>query len=152
MSRSTDKDIEKYVHDLMPKRVKKALADAKFSLYHGPGSGGGMGYGKASEIVEDWWSENMGDDLVVDDGGNVSTKHDFDRYLNQISDERYNEALQEAIDEGIGDEEEYESDADEAKIKYAKGEAQNYVDGTLETSTIYDSRDVRRLVLGKDWA
>lgn len=151
MPSSTDKDIEKYVHDLMPKKVKKALADAKYDLYYGPSGGGGMGWVKASKIVEDWWDENMGDDLVVDDAGNVSTKHDFDRFVEQLYDEREKDALQEAVDEGIGDDEEDEYDADEAKEKYAKQEAQNYADGTIETSTEYDSRDVRRLVLGKDW-
>jgi hypothetical protein len=151
MSRSTDKDIEAYVNGLMPKKVKKALADAKYDLYYGPGSGGGMGFEKASRIVEEWWDENMQDDLIVDDGGNVSTKHDFNRFVDQIFNEREKEALQEAIDQGIGDDEEYEEDADEAKEKYAKQEAQNYVDSAHETSTHYDERDVRRIVLGKDW-
>lgn len=151
MSRSTDKDVEKYVQELMPKKVKTALADAKYDLYYGPGSGGGMGFVKASEIVERWWSEHMGDDLVVDDGGNVVPKYMFDRYVEQSSDEREKEALQEAIDEGIGDDEEDEDDADEAKVKYAKREAQNYAESSYETATVYDSGRVKRMILGKDW-
>jgi hypothetical protein len=151
MSRSTDKDVEKYVHELMPKRVQKALANAKYDLYYGPGSGGGMGFVKASEIVESWWDEHMSDDLVVDDGGNVVRKYMFDRYVEQSFDEREKEALQEAIDEGIGDDEEDEWDRDEAKVKYAKQEAKNYTDSSYETATIYDSNRVKRMILGKDW-
>ncbi len=153
MSRSTDKDIETYVAGLMPARVKKALAKAKFNLYYGaadPGEDIGETWGKNSRIVEDWLDENL-DDLVVDDGGNVSTKHDFDRFVDQLYDEREKEALQEAIDEGVGDDEEDDDDADEAKIKYAKQQAQNYADGAHETSTLYDSGDVRRIILGRDW-
>jgi hypothetical protein len=153
MSRSTDGDVERYVREKMSARVRKALADAKYDLYYGPGGGGGMGWEKASKIVEEWWDRNMSDDLVVDDAGNVSTKHDFDRYLDQMADEREKEALQEAIDEGIESEEAewidgtYQTPAE----AQARREAQYYVDGETERSTVYDERDVRRLVLGKDW-
>jgi hypothetical protein len=151
MSRSTDKDIEKYVFEQMPAKVKKALADAKYDLFYGPSGGGGMGFVKASEIVERWWDEHMNDDLVVDDGGNVVRKYMFDRYVEQSSDEREKEALQEAIDEGIGDDEEGEWDRDEAKVKYAKQEAQNYADSSYETATVYDSNRVKRMIFGKGW-
>lgn len=150
MSRSTDKDIEKFVFERMPAKVKKALADAKFDLYYGP-SGGGMGFVKGSEIVERWWDQHMNDDLVVEDVGHVSTKHDFDRFIEQIYDEREKEALQEAIDEGVGDDEEDEWDRDEAKTKYAQRQAQSYADAVSEDATIYDSSDVKRVILGKDW-
>jgi hypothetical protein len=136
----------------MPKKVKKALAKAKFNLYYGaedPGEDIGETWETNSRIVEDWFDENV-EDLVVDDADNISTKHDFDRFVEQLYDEREKEALQEAIDEGIGDDEE-EWEADEAKEKYAKKEAQNYVDGAMETSTFYDSRQVKRIVLGRDW-
>lgn len=36
MSKMTDKAITSYVLEQMPKRVKKALADAQFDLYNGP--------------------------------------------------------------------------------------------------------------------
>lgn len=153
MSRSTDENVVAYVREKMPKRVREALADAKYDLYYGPGGGGGMGWVKASKIVEEWWDEEMRDDLVVDDAGNVSTKHDFDRYLDQVADEREREALQEAIDEGIESEEAewidgtYQTPAE----AQAKREAQSYVDGETERAMVYDERDVRRLVLGKDW-
>ena len=151
MSRSTDKDIEKFVYERMPAKVRKALHDAKFELYHGPSGGGGMGWVKASEIVESWFDQYMNSDLVVDDGGNVSTDYDFDKYVDQIYEEREKEALQEAIDEGIGDDEKDEWDRDEAKMKYAQAEAERYADGARETTTAYDSSDVRRMILGKDW-
>jgi hypothetical protein len=141
MSRSTDKYVEKYVSDKMPARVKKALAEAQFSLYYGSG-GGGMGWVKASKIVEEWWDKHMRDDLAVDDGGNVSTEHEFKRWLEQIADERYKEATQEAIDQ------DYEEDE---VHPYASREAENYADGAMETTTVYDSGDVKRLILGKDW-
>lgn len=153
MSRSTDNDINTYIRDLMPERVRKALAKAKFNLHYGaedPDEDIEETWDKNSKIVEDWLDENL-DDYVVDDGGNVSTKRDFDRFVDQIYDEREKEALQEAVDQGIGDDEEDEDDADEAKLKYAKQEAQNYADGAHETATSYDSSDVRRIILGKDW-
>ena len=151
MSRSTDEDVRDYVAKKMPTRVKKALADAKWDLYYGPGGGGGMGWVKASKIVEEWWDSHMSDDLVIDDAGNVSTKHDWNRFLRQSFDEREKEALQEAIDQGVGDDAEDEWEADEAKERYARAEAESYVAGSEETATLYDERDVRRLVLGKDW-
>lgn len=142
MSRSTDKDIEKFVFEQMPTKVKKALADAKYDLYYGPSGGGGMGFVKASEIVERWWDEYMNDDLVVDDGGNVSTSYDFDKYVKQLGDERFTEAFQEAIDDG-----------DEGMFAdtRASEEATSYIESEYERATVYDSSDVRRLILGKDW-
>lgn len=139
---SVDRDVLEYVKKKMPKRVQKALADAKYELFYGPSGGGGAGWVKSSKIVEDWWDENMRDDLVVDDGGNVTTKHNFDRYLNQLRDERHKEAKQEAIDE------DYEEDDIEP---YADREAESYADSAIETSTLYEEHDVKKLVLGKDW-
>jgi len=153
MSSSTDRDVVAFVEKKMPARVKKALADAKFSLHYGPSGGGGMGWSKASKIVEDWLDANMHDDLVVDDGGNVSAQHSYTRYLEQLFDEQEKEALQEAIDEG------YETDEREwidgryqtpAEAEAAR-RAQAYVDGANEQSVLYEERDVRRLILGKDW-
>lgn len=151
MSRSTDEDVAAYVREKMPARVRKALADAKYDLYYGPSGGGGMGWEKASKIVEEWWDENMRDDLVVDDAGNVSTKYDFDRYLRQIYDERQKEAFQEAIDQGLDDSEETWTIEGTEADRYAEREARNYVESTEEVMTHYDDSDVRRLVLGKEW-
>lgn len=151
MSRSTDEDVAAYVREKMPARVRKALADAKYDLYYGPSGGGGMGWEKASKIVEEWWDRNMRDDLVVDDAGNVSTKHDFDRYLRQIYDERQKEAFQEAIDQGLDDSEETWTVEGTEADRYAEREARSYVESTEEITTHYDESDVRRLVLGKEW-
>jgi hypothetical protein len=153
MSRSTDDAIETYIRDLMPKKVKKALAKAKFNLYYGaedPDEDIEETWETNSKIVEDWLDENL-NDFVVDDAGNVSTKHDFDRFVEQLYDEREKDALQEAVDQGIGDDEEDEWEADEAREKYAKEEAQNYADGAIESSTFYDSSDVKGMILGSDW-
>lgn len=152
MSRSSDKALVEYVKKKMPARVKKALADAQFDLHYGPGAGGGMGWVKASKIVEEWWDENIGD-LVVDDGDNVLSKHDFDRAVESAADDYEKEALQQAIDEGFPTEEQewidgrYQTEA-EAE---ASRQAQNYANDEIERATLYDERDVKRLVLGKDW-
>ena len=154
MSRSTDEDVVAYVREKMPERVRKALADAKWNLYYGasdPDEDIEMTWTEASKIVEDWWDDHMRDDLIVDDAGNVSTQHDFSRWLHRLYKEREEEALQEAIDQGIGDMEEDEWEATEAREKYAKQEAASYADSAQEEATLYHERDVRRLVLGKDW-
>src|SRR5208337_4335279 len=111
MSKSTDKDIEKYVLSMMPKNVKKALADAKYDLHYGPSGGGGrMGYVKASKIVNDWWRDNMNDDLVVDDGGNVSTEHEFEHFVRESVKELYKEGKAQALKEGLDDDEERDTE------------------------------------------
>jgi hypothetical protein len=142
MSKSTDKDIEKYVSELMPKKVKKALADAQFDLFHGPGGGGGMGWVKASKIVEDWWSENMRDDLVVDDGGNVTSLYDYEKLADKESKDRYKEALKEGKAEGL-DEDEIEN--------FALREAEYYRESFNEVATMVDALHVKRMILGRDW-
>jgi hypothetical protein len=144
MSRKdTDKAVEKYVYDLMPKKVQKALAVAVNDVYYGP-SGAGGGFIKNAKIVADWWRDNMGDDLVVDDGDNVSTKREYDNFLRVIGKERYAEALQEYADEHpVGEDEEFDDDAAEA---WASNEAQNYVDGSQEGTMLYSDRDVQRLL------
>jgi hypothetical protein len=152
MSKSTDESIREYVKDKMPKKVREALAAALWDLHYGPGGGGAeMGWEEAREIVEDWWDKNMRSDLVVDDAGNVSTSHDWDKWLRQLYDDEEERALQEAIDEGVGDDEEDEWERDEAKEKYAKKAAQAYAESENENATMYDFRDVKRLVLGRDW-
>jgi len=154
MSKSTDQTIREYVGAKMPARVKKAFEKAKWNLFYGaaePGEDIGATWAKNSEIVEDWFDTKMNDDLVVDDAGNVSTGHDFDRWLEQLYDEREKEALQEAIDEGIGDDEEDEWDRDEAKEKYAKEQATAFAEAEQENATRYEASYVRELVLGREW-
>lgn len=153
MSRSTDEAVTEYISSQMPARVKKALAKAKFNLFYGaaePGEDIGGTWGKSSRIVEEWMDEHS-DDLVVDDAGNVSTRHEFDKWLRQVGDEEEERALQEAIDEGLDNtDESWSVDGTEAE-RQARRAAHAYVDSELERSTAYDSSDVRRLVLGKDW-
>lgn len=154
MSKSTDQSIKEYVTEKMPKRVKEALKKALWNLHYGaadPNEDIGKTWEKNSGIVEEWFDTKMNDDLVVDDAGNVSTGHDFDRYLEQLYDEREKEALQEAIDEGIGDDEEDEWSADEAKEKYAKQQAEAWAESEQENSTRYDASDAKVLVLGREW-
>jgi hypothetical protein len=149
MSKSTDKDIEKYVADLMPPKVKKALRIAQESLYSGEGD-----WVKNSKIVNDWWNENMRADLVVDDGGNVSTEYEWDRFVEKAVKEMYKEAKKQALAEGIDDEEEqsteygYVTEAEYAAQQSADHEGQNM----NEVATRYNARDVKRLVLGRDWS
>lgn len=140
MSKS-DKHIEEYVRELMPKKVKVALLDAQNDLYYGPGSGG-MGWVKASKIVEDWWSENMRDDLVLDDGGNVVTLYEFEKAADQEIKDRYKEALKESRERG---------DDDEEAENYATNEAEYYRESFSETVKLYHASSVKRIVLGRDW-
>jgi hypothetical protein len=141
--KDSDKAVEKYVYDLMPKKVQKALAVAVNDVYYGP-TGAGGGFIKNAKIVRNWWDENMGEDLIVDDGGNVSTKHDYDRFLEQIGKERHKEAFDEYIEEHVSEDE--DEDLETPAERYADQEAQNYVDAAQENTMLYSNRDVQRLV------
>ena len=155
MSKSTDKDIEKYVLSMMPKNVKKALSDAKYDLHYGPSGGGGrMGYVKASKIVNDWWRDDMNDDLVVDDGGNVSTEHEYKRFVEKSAKELYKEAKAEALKEGVDDEEERHTEYGYVtEAEYNARQSAHYGEESMnETATHYDNRDVKHIVLGSGWA
>lgn len=153
MSKETDKAVESYVATKMPKPVKKALADAKYDLHYGPG-GGGMGWVKASKIVNEWWDRNMRSDLIVDDGGNVSTEHDWKKFVERIAKDRYKTARKELKAEGVDDEESqhteygYVTRLEYESLQSADSETQSM----NETATRYDASDVRRLVLGRDWS
>ena len=153
MSKETDKAIEAYVAAEMPKRVKKALADAKYDLHYGPSGGGGMGWTKASKIVNDWWSEHMGSDLVVDDGGNVSTQHDWDKFVERAAKDAYKQGLAQGKAEGVDDNEQshteygYVTEREYGALQSADFETK----GMNENATVYDSRQVKRLVLGSEW-
>jgi len=153
MSKSQDKDVERYVFEQMPAKVKKALAVAQHELYSGP-SGSGMGYVKASKIVEDWWNENMRDDLVVDDGGNVSTQREFEKWVEKTALERYKEALKELKAEGVDDNEERHTEYGYVtELKYQAMQSADYETQALnESGTLYDARQVRNLILGRDWS
>jgi hypothetical protein len=155
MSKSTDKDIEKYVLSMMPKNVKKALSDAQYDLHYGPGgSGRRMGYVQASKIVNDWWRSEMNDDLVVDDGGNVSTEHEFKRFVQESVKKLYKEGKAQALKEGLDDDEErnteygYVSEAEYA----AKQSADFGEQGLIETATVYSNRAIKHIVFGSEWA
>lgn len=155
MSKSTDKDIEKYVLSMMPKNVKKALGDAQFDLHHGPSGGGRrMGYVQASKIVNDWWRNDMSDDLVVDDGGNVSTEYEFKRFVEKSVKALYKEAKAEALKEGVDDEEERHTEYGYVtEAEYAAKQSADFAEqSATETATAYSNRDVKRIVLGSDWA
>jgi hypothetical protein len=136
----------------MPAKVRKALSHALYELWHGP-SGEGMGFVKAAKIVNDWWGENMGSDLVIDDAGNVSTKHEWDRFVSKAVKETFKEAKKLAIEEGLDDEEArhteygYVTEAD-----YTASQTADFEEQSLnEDATIYDARDVRHVVLGSEW-
>ena len=154
MSKETDKAIEAYVAEKMPKTVKKALADAKYDLHYGPSGGGGMGWVKASKIVNDWWDRNMRSDLVVDDGGNVSTKHEWEKFVERTAKDRYKEARRELAKEGVDDEEEQGTEYGRVtRLEYDALQTADYETQAMnETATVYDERDVKRLALGRDWS
>jgi len=152
MSRENDKAIVAYVMGEMPKRVKKALEDAKFDLHYGPGAGG-MGWVKASKIVNDWWSENMHGDLVVDDGGNVSTEHDWEKFVEEAAKRMYKEALAQGKADDVDDEEERDTEYGYVtEREYNARQSADFEEQALnENATRYDAHDVRRLVLGSEW-
>jgi len=152
MSRENDKAIVAYVVGEMPKRVKKALEDAKFDLHYGPGAGG-MGWVKASKIVNDWWSENMHGDLVVDDGGNVSTEHDWEKFVEEAAKRMYKEALAQGKADDVDDEEERDTEYGYVtEREYNARQSADFEEQALnENATRYDAHDVRRLVLGSEW-
>lgn len=137
MSKSIEKYLEKYVYDLMPKRVRHALDVARESLYSGQGN-----WVKNQKIVEDWWNENMRDDFVVDDGGNVSTLREYENFADEECVVRYKEALKEAKKDGLED--------DEAE-DFARKEQGYYRDSFSEAAVLYGARAVRHIVLGREW-
>lgn len=151
---SFDKDITSYVLSMMPKTVKKALADAQHDLYYGPSSGKGrMGWVQASKIVHDWWRDNMSDDLVVDDGGNVSTEYEYKKFVRQSVKELYKEGKAQALKEGLDDDEERDTEYGYcSEAEYAAKQSADFGEQSMnETSTLYSNRDVKALVLGRDF-
>jgi len=152
MSRSTDKDIEKYVRDQMPAKVRKALSHALYELWHGP-SGEGMGFIKAAKIVNDWWDENMGGNLVVDDAGNVSTESEWKRFVRQAAKDAYEGTKKQAIKDGVDDEEERNTEYGYVtRAEYDAMQAADFEEQSInEGSTLYEARDVRHVVLGSEW-
>jgi len=151
MSKMTDQAIEAYVKAKMPKTVQKALADAKYDLHYGP-SGGGMGFVKASRIINEWWDRNMRHDLVVDDGGNVSTKHDWDKFVERSAKQAYKDAFKWGTERGTDNKEQrhteygYVTEREYDALQSADAETNSM----NENATIYDAGDVKRLILGRD--
>jgi hypothetical protein len=159
MSRKTnDKAVENYIFEMMPKDVQEAREAALHNLYYGasePDEDIGMTWATASKIVEDWWDENGRFELVVDDAGGVSDKHEFDKWIESLAKERYRDAMQEATDDpaaaGIDIDEET-GEPDERDIeRYAEKQAQYEADANQENSVLYEDRDVRKLILTSEW-
>jgi hypothetical protein len=112
-----------------------------------------MGFIKAAKIVETWWNENMGDDLIVDDAGNVSTKYEWDRFVRKSVKNAYEEAKKQAIKDGVDDEEERNTEYGYVtRAGYDAMQSADFEEKSInENSTLYKSRDVRGVVLGREW-
>jgi hypothetical protein len=158
MSKKTnDKAVENYIFDLMPKKVKEAREAALHNLYYGasePDEDIGMTWATSSKIVEDWWDDNGPFELVVDDAGNVSSKHDFDKWIESLAKERYEAAMEEAESDpaAAGIDTEDDTYQVERQIEqYAEKQAQIEADVNQENSFLYENRDVRKLILTGDW-
>lgn len=158
MSRKTnDKAVENYIFEMMPEDVKEARNAALHNLYYGaaePDEDIGMTWATSSKIVNDWWDENGPFELVVDDAGNVSEKHDFDKWIKALAKDRYEAALDEAESDPAAFDIDTEDDAHEVERQieqYAEKQAQIEADVNQENSVLYDSRDVRKLILTSEW-